>query len=316
MKKRAQFPNAMTYTTLFRGLAKSQHPKLAVAEAVKQYNNLLKDSRLEPNTTHLNAVLNVCNRAGDLDSMFSIIDTVNDSTRAATAYTYSIIINALRWNTHADLKDLTDEQKEFNIKNALKRAKAIWGEAMAKWRQGRLVIDEELVSSMCRLMLMSSDIADKKEILDIVEQTMNIPNLSRVQERSAVEARKTDPSTGAVAKKDGNGVYATPGNNTLSLLLQVVLKTKQSSIGIKYWNFLVREYGIEPDRDCWVLVPTKATWRVQSAPTACRSPRLLIVCGCLTANFMTTSSVTPRSRRIKIMQLCIINSARSLRLLV
>ncbi|CAG7566325.1 unnamed protein product [Fusarium equiseti] len=252
MKKRAQFPNAMTYTTLFRGLAKSQHPKLAVAEAVKQYNNLLKDSRLEPNTTHLNAVLNVCNRAGDLDSMFSIIDTVNDSTRAATAYTYSIIINALRWNTHADLKDLTDEQKDFNIKNALKRAKAIWGEAMAKWRQGRLVIDEELVSSMCRLMLMSSDIADKKEILDIVEQTMNIPNLSRVQERSAVEARKTDPSTGAVAKKDGNGVYATPGNNTLSLLLQVVLKTKQSSIGIKYWNFLVREHGIEPDRDCWM----------------------------------------------------------------
>jgi hypothetical protein len=252
MKKRAQFPNASTYTTLFRGLARSQHPKLAVAEAVKQYNNLLKDTRLEPNTTHLNAVLNVCNRAGDLDSMFSIVDTVNDSTRAANAYTYSIILSALRWNVHKDVKDLTDEQKEFNIKNALQRAKAIWGEAMSKWRQGRLVIDEELVSSMGRLMLMSSDVADKKEILDIIEQTMNVPNLSKVQERSAADARKTDPSTGVVAKKDGNGVYATPGNNTLSMLLYVVLQTRQSSIGIKYWNFLVREYGMEPDRDCWM----------------------------------------------------------------
>lgn len=252
MKKRAQFPNALTYTSLFRGLAKSQHPKLAVAEAVKQYNNLLKDTRLEPNTTHLNAVLNVCNRAGDLDSMFSIVDTVNDSTRAANAYTYSIIINALRWNVLKDVKDLTDEQKEFNIKNTLQRAKAIWGEAMSSWRQGRLVIDEELVSSMGRLMLMSSDVADKKEILDLIEQTMNVPNLSKVQERSAADARKTDPKTGAVAKKDGNGVYATPGNNTLSMLLQVVLQTRQSSIGIKYWNFLVREYGMEPDRDCWM----------------------------------------------------------------
>ncbi|GKU02414.1 hypothetical protein FLAG1_02174 [Fusarium langsethiae] len=252
MKKRAQFPNALTYTTLFRGLARSQHPKMAVAEAVKQYNNLLKDSRLEPNTTHLNAVLNVCNRAGDLDSMFSIVDTVNDSTRSASAYTYSIIISALRWNIQKDIKDLTDEQKEFNIRNALQRAKVIWGEAMSKWRQGRLVIDEELVSSMCRLMLMSSDVAEKRDILDIVEQTMNVPNLSKIQERSAADARKTDPKTGAVAKKDGNGVYATPGNNTLSLLLQVVLQTKQSSIGIKYWNFLVREHNMEPDRDCWM----------------------------------------------------------------
>ncbi|CEI68734.1 hypothetical protein FVEN_g7990 [Fusarium venenatum] len=252
MKKRAQFPNAQTYTTLFRGLARSQHPKLAVAEAVKQYNNLLKDSRLEPNTTHLNAVLNVCNRAGDLDSMFSIVDTINDTTRAATAYTYATIISALRWNANSDIKDLTDDQKRFNIRNSVERAKVIWGEAMSKWRQGRLVIDEEFVCTMCRLMILSSEIDDKKEILDIVEQTMNVPNLSKVQERSAVDARKTDPKTGAVAKKDGNGVYASPGNNTLSLLLNVVHQTKQSSIGIKYWNFLVREHNIEPDRDCWM----------------------------------------------------------------
>ncbi|KAF5697680.1 Pentatricopeptide repeat-containing protein [Fusarium globosum] len=252
MKKRAQFPNAQTYTTLFRGLAKSNHPKTAVFEAVKHYNALFKDSRLEPNSTHLNAVLSVCNRAGDLDSMFSIVDTLNESTRAPTSYTYTTILNAIRFNTLDGLEKLTPEQKEFNLKQGSQRAKAIWSEVMSKWRQGRLIIDEELVCSMGRMMIISSDTNDKKEVLDLIEQTMNIPNLSKVKEMSAEEARKTNPRTGQVVKKDKNGVFVSPGNNTLSLILKVVLQTKLNSMGIKYWNFILREYNLEPDRDCWL----------------------------------------------------------------
>ncbi|KAF4441503.1 Pentatricopeptide repeat-containing protein C18H10.11c [Fusarium austroafricanum] len=252
MKKRAQFPNAQTYTILFRGLAKSQHPKTAVFEAVKHYNALLKDSRLEPNSTHLNAVLNVCNRAGDMDSMFSIVDTLNESTRSPTSYTYTTVLNALRYNTLDGMDELTPEQKEYNVNNGIQRGKAIWSEVTSKWRQGRLVIDEELVCSMGRLMLMSTDLAGKREILDLVEKTMNIPNLSKVQGMSAEDARKQDARTGEAVKKDNNGVYANPGNNTLSLLLQVVYQAKLSSLGIKYWNFIIRQYGLEPDRDCWM----------------------------------------------------------------
>ncbi|KAF9777178.1 hypothetical protein IL306_004542 [Fusarium sp. DS 682] len=256
MKKRAQFPNAQTYTTLFRGLAKSQHPKTAVFEAVKHYNALLKDSRLEPNSTHLNAVLNVCNRAGDMDSMFSIVDTLNESTRAPTAYTYTTVLNALRYNTLDGLEELTPEQKEFNRNNGIQRAKAIWSEVMSKWRQGRLIIDEELVCAMGRIMLMTTDRNEKKGVLDLIEQTMNVPNLSKVKDMSAEDARRTDPRTGEVVKKDNNGVYTSPGNNTLSLILQVVFQTKLNSLGIKYWNFILRQYNLEPDRDCWMRLFT------------------------------------------------------------
>jgi hypothetical protein len=256
MKKRAQFPNAQTYTTLFRGLAKSQHPKTAVFEAVKHYNALFKDSRLEPNSTHLNAVLNVCNRAGDMDSMFSIVDTLNESTRAPTSYTYTTVLNAIRFNTLDGLEELTPEQKDFNRKNGIQRAKAIWSEVMSKWRQGRLIIDEELVCSMGRMMTISTDLNEKKEVLDLIEQTMNIPNLSKVKEMSAEDARKTNPHTGQVVKKDKNGVFTSPGNNTLSLILKVVLQTKLNSLGIKYWNFILRQYNLEPDRDCWLRLFT------------------------------------------------------------
>ncbi|KAM0349323.1 hypothetical protein ACHAPU_003732 [Fusarium lateritium] len=283
MKKRAQFPNASTYTILFRGLTKTEHPKTAVAEAVKHYNSLLKDPRLEPNITHLNAVLNVCNRANDLDSMFSILDTINDSTRAPTSYTYTTILNALRWNTIGDVKDLSQEQKDFNHNNTIKRGKAIWEEIISKWRKGRLIIDEELVCSMGRMLLMSPSKDEKKEVLDLVEQTMNIPNLAKVQEVSAADARKKNPRTGEVVKKDGHGLYVSPGNNTLSLLLHVVHQTRTSSLGIKYWNFLVREYDLEPDMDCWLRLfgllklakaSAHATEILSIVPTEIINPRI------------------------------------------
>ncbi|KAM0260572.1 hypothetical protein ACHAPA_010186 [Fusarium lateritium] len=283
MKKRAQFPNASTYTILFRGLTKSEHPKLAVAEAVKHYHTLLKDPRIEANIVHLNAVLNVCNRANDLDSMFALLDTVNETTRAPTCYTYTTILDALRFDNIGKVKDLTQEQKDFNFNSTVKRGRAIWEEVISKWRKGRLVIDEDLVCGMGRMLLMSSNREEQKEILDLVGQTMNIPNLAKVQEASAEEARKKDPRTGKVVRKDGHGLYVTPGNNTLSLLLNVVFQTRMSSLGIKYWNFLVREFGLEPDMGCWLRLfgllklakaSAHATEVLSIVPTETINPRI------------------------------------------
>ena len=62
MKKRAQIPNAKTYTIIFRGCAQSLHPKLAVSEATRIYNFMLNLGSLKPNTIHMNAVLEVCAR--------------------------------------------------------------------------------------------------------------------------------------------------------------------------------------------------------------------------------------------------------------
>ncbi|KAK7398338.1 hypothetical protein QQX98_012293 [Neonectria punicea] len=251
MKKRAQLPNMQTYTIMFRGFSKSQHPKLAVSEAIRHYQILLKDSRLEPNSIHLNAVLNVCGRAGDLESMFSISDTINESTRAADSFTYTTIINALRFNLLDAVKDLPEEQKNDNITKAIGRAKTIWEEAIAKWRQGRLVIDEELVCALGRLLIMAPDRIQKREVLDLIEETMNIPNISKAEIVSAADFR-TKGLARANSKLAQRMSWVKPNRNTLALVLTTLSSSKLTTCGIKYWNILVREHGIQPDMDNWM----------------------------------------------------------------
>jgi hypothetical protein len=255
MKKRGQLPNVQTFTVIFRGCAKSQHPKAAVAEAIKHYNILMADKRIQPNSIHLNAVLNVCARAGDLDSMFLMANTVNDSTRAPTAYTYTTILNALRHSALNDIKDLPYEQQSANLQKLVDRANGLWMEVMEKWKQGRIVIDEELVCSMGRVLLLAPKREDKRDVLDLLQETMNIPNLTKTL--GSDHFQDSDMDSVAVtgtskARPSPKGVYAVPSRNTLALLLTTLASSKLTTVGIKYWNLMIRHYGIVPDRDNWL----------------------------------------------------------------
>ncbi|KAL6862054.1 pentatricopeptide repeat protein, partial [Trichoderma novae-zelandiae] len=255
MKKRGQLPNVQTFTIIFRGCAKSQHPKLAVSEAVKHYNLLLSDKRLQPNSIHMNAVLNVCARAGDLDSMFLIAETANETTRAPTSYTYTTILNALRYQAMRDMEDVTPEQQAANAQKAVDRAKSIWAEVMDKWRKAQLVIDEELVCSMGRVLLLAPVREDKREVLDLLYQTMSIPNLAKDTDSDAFQDGQMEKiAVTGVAKKvpSSRAVYAVPGRNTLALILTTLASSKLTTCGIKYWNLLVRHYGVVPDNDNWL----------------------------------------------------------------
>ncbi|CAM1502842.1 Fc.00g076180.m01.CDS01 [Cosmosporella sp. VM-42] len=245
MKKRAQLPNVQTYTVIFRGCARSEHPKLAVSEAVKLYHNLLRNDRLEANIIHLNAVMNVCARAGDIDSMFSLLDTANESTRAPEAFTYTVILNALRNTTLKENNELDPEQQRENLEKMVYRVKALWEEVITKWRKGRLVIDEDLVCAMGRVLYASPKREEKREIFDLISQTMNIPNFSKPEPETPVESEVKTP-----ARTPRRGVtYATPDKNTLSLLLQAVTGARLTTCGVKYWNLLIRKYSVAPDRD-------------------------------------------------------------------
>ncbi|KAM4055356.1 PPR repeat family protein [Hirsutella rhossiliensis] len=259
MKKRGQLPNVRTFTIIFRGCAGSQHPKAAVAEAVKHYNVLLNDRRLQPNSIHLNAVLNVCAKAGDMDSLFLIANTVNDSTRAPTSFTYTILFNALRYHCLMGIKELPPEQQEANLQKTIDRAKALWAEVMEKYNQGRLLIDETLVCSLGRLLLLAPNREDKREVLNLLQQAMNIPNLTRplaldpfkdpgMRDIALADSPNSPPNPPANPK----AVYAVPGQNTLALVLTALASSRQTTIGIKYWNLLVRHYGIIPDHDNWL----------------------------------------------------------------
>lgn len=243
MKRRGQSPNAQTYTILFNGFAHHKHPKVAVGEAFKHYNLLLEDRRLQPNSTHMNALMHVCSQAGDLESMFHIINTADEKTRAPTAFTYTIVLNALRHAASKDAASLSDSQRNQNLIVAVDRGKAIWPEVISKWSTGKTQVDEALVCSMGRLLLMSPRKDDKLQVASLLKQTMNLPDFT-LKTGSSPSSTTVEPSTG--------GVFVTPGTNALSLILKAMATTNLTTAGLEYWRHLVDRTGIVPDSDCWM----------------------------------------------------------------
>ncbi|KAI0549411.1 hypothetical protein F4679DRAFT_269155 [Xylaria curta] len=262
MKKRAQQPNAQTFTIIFRGCAKSEHPKLALGEAYKLYQNMLSVGRIKPNVIHLNAVLKVCAKVGDLDSMFSILRSSDDPLRSPNNLTYTTIFNAMRMRVEkppaggdADGR-LGEEDIRKETESTIKRAKTIWEEVIARWRAGSLIIDEELVCAMGRILLMGG-YRDIDAIESLIEQTMMI---SRAENKGLSGREGTKSGTVAaprsVVKAPGapDSTYALPGSNSLSLILEALEKTRRTTKAIKYWNVFTIHYSVVPDAENWARV--------------------------------------------------------------
>ncbi|KAJ9151741.1 Pentatricopeptide repeat protein [Pleurostoma richardsiae] len=248
MKKRAQRPNAQTYTIIFKGCAESNHPKLAVSEALRIYHNMMNDQRLQPNSIHLNAVLRVCASAEDLESMFTLLQTADNPSRQPTAFTYTIILNALRYQWTKPRQPASVALSEEDVKRqkavAIRRARSIWEEVIRRWRNGQLVIDEELMCAMGRVLLMG-ETADSKDILALVKQVMNIEVLDGADHTSVEGLMKQLQTTTLAAR-------AAPGKNTLSLVMQALAKTRETSLAPKYWDTFTKTYGVVPDSENWL----------------------------------------------------------------
>lgn len=180
MKKRGQLPNAQTSTIIFKGCAASLHPKLAVGEALKIYNAMMSSSRLKPNTIHLNAVLDVCARAQDLESMFVVLRTAG-GVRAPNNLTYTIILNALRHqrsnevNQNEDLKEQQQAVKS-SIETTIARAKLVWDEAITRWKKSEITMDEELMCAMGRILLLGGA-KETDAVLNLVAEVLGITKL-------------------------------------------------------------------------------------------------------------------------------------------
>ncbi|KAM7199044.1 hypothetical protein V8F20_005862 [Naviculisporaceae sp. PSN 640] len=284
MKKRGQTPDATTYTIIFRGCAASQHPKLAVAEALKIYNKMITIGQIKPNTIHFNAVLEVCARAGDIESLFTVVQTANEGLRNPNNLSYTIILNALR-HQGGDTKDMSQEQIWNNKIVAINRARSVWEEVIGRWRDAQVSIDEELVCAMGRILATGDKLANDS-IMELLEQTMQIPNFHKKEReaKAALAEPATETSseeTATVSAKDGDSaqtettseeptlapaklrpratsssssssssiIYPKPGNNTLSLILSSLHKTGKTTLGPKYWDYLTKEMGVVPDKD-------------------------------------------------------------------
>ncbi|KAJ2987829.1 hypothetical protein NUW58_g4296 [Xylaria curta] len=255
MKKRAQQPNAQTFTIILRGCAKSEHPKLAVGEAIKLYNNMCTVGRIKPNTIHLNAVLQVCAKAGDLDSMFNILHSSNDGLRSPNNLTYTTIFNAMRMTVDKEPAGgeltgrLEDKEIQEEKQNTIKRAKGIWEEVISRWRSGSIIIDEELVCAMGRILLMG-EYQDIASIESLIEQTMMI---SGADEKGSPEHKGITPMAIGPIKAPGApaAAYALPGNNSLSMILVALEKTRMTRKAVKYWNLFTLHHKVVPDAENW-----------------------------------------------------------------
>ncbi|KAI0447985.1 hypothetical protein F4803DRAFT_495941 [Xylaria telfairii] len=262
MKKRAQLPNARTFTIIFRGCAKSDHPKLALGEAFKLYQNMLSGGRIKPNIIHLNAILQVCAKVGDLDSMFTILDSSDDPLRSPNNLTYTTIFNAMRMRVDKAPAGedagarLGEEEMQKEKEKTIRRAKTIWEEVISRWRAGSIIIDEELVCAMGRILLMGG-YRDIDAIESLVEQTMMV---SRADNKGLLGREGTESSAMAAPQSaiKAPGAPASPrplpGNNSLSLILEALEKTRKTTKAAKYWNVFTLHYHVVPDAENWTRV--------------------------------------------------------------
>jgi hypothetical protein len=177
MKKRAQIPDAYTYTIIFRGCAEHPLPDQALAKVITIYNAMLTDkSPIKPNTIHMNAVLKMCAKANNMDALFSIAAHLPaKGLRAPNNLTYTIIFNAIRMHTLISLRgNLTPVQLRKIRQKANLDARLIWEDITKRWREGDVMIDEDLVCTMGRVLLLGNA-SDIDDVMSLIEQTMNIP---------------------------------------------------------------------------------------------------------------------------------------------
>lgn len=177
MKKRAQTPDAYTFTTLFRGLSLNAQYPLTVSRALSIYHSMFTDtSPVKPNTIHTNAVLKVCALAGDIDGLLGVAARLPTRGRGAPDnLTFTTILNGIRNVAWEDTKD----QGESSARNerrsrAIMQGRRLWEEIRDRWAKGDLYVDEELVCAMGRLLLISSEGQDCDDVLSLLEQTMGL----------------------------------------------------------------------------------------------------------------------------------------------
>ena len=242
------------------------------------------NARVTPTIIHTNAILRVCARTLDMDALWGIAAKIPESgPGAANAITYTTILNAIRQSLLVDVPTGELEQEvAARRERGVVEGRRIWDDIIRKWRNADLIVEEELVCAMGRLLLIGSRPRDWDDVLSLVEQTMDIPRLvPRLGSSARQEAgipRLRAPYTPAGYRFDDDhlgpnkspargdeflpvtthGVgsktssplkYATPGNNTLSMVQEACQKVVANKASDEYWNMLTDPitYNITPD---------------------------------------------------------------------
>ncbi|KAF2444898.1 pentatricopeptide repeat protein-like protein [Karstenula rhodostoma CBS 690.94] len=278
MKKRGQFPDSYTYTIVLRGLSNNPDQSGVASKAIAVYHSLsAPNSRVKSSIIHTNAVLSVCARALDMDALWGFAAKIPESgPGAADARTFTIILNAIRQSLLVDAP-LGEGENELahRRERGVAEGRRMWEDVVGKWRNADLVIEEELVCAMGRLLLVGSRPRDWDDVLSLVEQTMDIPRLvPRLgtiarEALPRIRAPNTPPEFKPENEDDGSKrgneflaltedgkksrplTYATPSNATLSMVLEACQKVVAPKAADEYWDVLTDPgtYAIVPDNN-------------------------------------------------------------------
>ena len=311
MKKRAQRPDAYTFTILFRGLAKHIEFPKNLERALAIYESMYaSNSPVQPNIAHTNAVLTVCAQRADIDTMLGIAARLPDrGPRAADNRTYTLFFNTLKttlWKTNLEMASrMPKEEGQIDHENIRRRHRAtlqgrrMWCDVVERWSKNDILVDEELVCSLGRLLLLGANSRDPDDILSLVEQTMGIERLipplsdpKREHYRTAIGAHddvpliddvseitvenpdpsasspeslvstqvhlsSPSPSNPSVGQSDESTppfaplvsmkklrIFARPGRNTLSLLMDACIRMRSPAAANKYRVLLTDPSGL------------------------------------------------------------------------
>ena len=283
MKKRAQQPDAHTFTTLFRGFSWHAKLPLSAPRALSIYHSMYNDNcPVKPNVIHTNAVLKVCALAGDIDGLLGVAAMLpSRGNGSPNNLTYTTILNAIRMTSWSDTKTQENSPaKTERASQAVMQGRRLWEEIRDRWANGDLYVDEELVCAMGRILLLGHEVQDWDDILSLIEQTMGIrrqaPRLDDPARARTLRQMKpsesleedvegnvdlqtllpppepsedslSDPSTSPFAPLPG-GPPATqaavrPGRNTLSLLVDACVRLNLVRPAQNYWGILTDSSG-------------------------------------------------------------------------
>lgn len=244
---------------------------------------------VKPSIIHINAVIKVCARCGDIDTLFGVAAKLpTHGPGAPDNRTFTTILNAIRTDAWQRMDDDTSGEKDGRRHRASMQGRRMWGEIIKRWEKGDIIIDEELVCSMGRLLLIADSERSSRDVLSLVAQTMGIQqpqSLSEISPRgsSEIEAPEDastssdrellqppslsepladsdelpDDSPGSefhpLSEKNSKRThFAQAGRNTLSMVLDACIRLRAIPAARDYWGLLTNPNGphdITPDSE-------------------------------------------------------------------
>ncbi|KAL2834416.1 hypothetical protein BDW59DRAFT_47160 [Aspergillus cavernicola] len=185
MKKRGRQPNEWAYTIMLSGLSKSNQAGINPVRTARTIYRSMQapSSRFRPSTIHTNAMLNVCAKHGDMDTLWEIAgDLPEEGPLSPDDITYTIILNAIRSSIQRDIRvfQLDEVERAYHRRlEGVTEAKRIWTDVLYRWKKGTLELKNEMVSAMAGVLWEGNGDRHLYEVLQLINQTTGIPVLAQ-----------------------------------------------------------------------------------------------------------------------------------------